>query len=340
MNIIQEAGSITKIATLGSHSALNILRGAKDENYPTMLISSPKRSFYERFNVADEIIYTKDMGEFLKTDRTHLTSDVVMIPHGSFISYLSLDFIENDFSTPVFGNKHLFKWESDRNLEKQWLSNSGIRIPRSFDAPGDIDCPVIVKMFGAQGGRGYFVATDEADVLSKVSGLGTDYQMQEYIVGVPMYFHFFQSPLADELELLSIDRRYESNVDSLGRIPSADQAGLDISPSYTVVGNYPMVIRESMLETVFDIGERVVAESKKIDGRGLVGPFCLETIVTADLEIITFEISARIVAGTNPFIQSSPYTYAKYGKDISCGRRIAMEIRNAEVTDSLEEILT
>jgi len=325
---------------LGSHSALNILRGAKDEGFETLLFASRDRKFYERFNVADEIKYVDEMGTFLREDNEYLTDDVMMIPHGSFISYLSLDFIENDFETRIFGNKHLFKWESDRDLERRWLDSSGINIPKAFESPDDIDRPVIVKAFGAKGGMGYFVANDKADFEGKISGIDGGYQIQEYIIGVPMYFHFFYSPLDKELELLSIDRRYESNVDSLGRIPVSDQSNLSIQPSYTVVGNFPIVIRESMLAQVFDIGERVVRESKRISDQGLMGPFCLETICTSDLDIVTFEISARIVAGTNPFMPSSPYTYAKYGRDISCGRRIAMEVKSAISTDSLEEVST
>lgn len=325
---------------MGSHSALNILRGAKDEGFDTLLIAPRNRTFYERFNVADEIVYVDDMGRYLRTEGDALGDDVIMVPHGSFISYLSLDFIENDFKTRLVGNKFLFKWESDRDLEKRWLGSSGIKIPVSFDAPEDIDRPVIVKAFGARGGMGYFLARDCDDFKRKIGAEQGGYQIQEYIVGVPIYFHYFYSPLTDELELLSVDRRYESNVDSMGRIPARDQAQLDIPPSYTVVGNFPIVIRESLLEQAFDIGERVVRESKKISEKGLLGPFCLETICTADLDIVTFEISARIVAGTNPFMPSSPYTYAKYGRDISCGRRISMEIRDALSTDSIEEVTT
>ena len=40
----------------------------------------------------------------------------------------------------------------------------------------------------------------------------------------------------------------------------------------------------------------------------MIGPFCLETIVTDKLEFKVFEISARIVAGSNPFIGGSPYS--------------------------------
>ena len=44
-----------------------------------------------------------------------------------------------------------------------------------------------------------------------------------------------------------MDRCYETNVDSLGRIPAAAQEGMDVSPSYVVVGNQPVSLRESML---------------------------------------------------------------------------------------------
>lgn len=40
------------IGTLGSHSALNILAGAKDEGFQTLLLCEKKRTFYERFSVA------------------------------------------------------------------------------------------------------------------------------------------------------------------------------------------------------------------------------------------------------------------------------------------------
>jgi 5-formaminoimidazole-4-carboxamide-1-(beta)-D-ribofuranosyl 5'-monophosphate synthetase len=290
--------------------------------------------------VADVIDYVDDLGDYLRTARSTLPDDAVMVPHGSFISYLSLDFIENEFSVPLVGNKYLFKWESDRSLERQWLEGAGIPFPRVYEAPEDIDGPAIVKLFGAKGGQGYFVANSPEDFHARAGGIEGGYQIQEYIIGVPLYFHFFYSPLNDELELLSIDRRYESNIDGMGRIPAVDQPALGITPSYTVVGNFPVVVRESLLEQVFDIGERVVDASRTISPKGLIGPFCLETICTSDMEIVTFEISARIVAGTNPFVPSSPYTYFKYGKDISCGRRIAMEVRDALATESMEEVTT
>ena len=46
-----------KIATLGSHSALQILKGAKDEGFSTIVVvTKGKEKPYKQFKVADKII--------------------------------------------------------------------------------------------------------------------------------------------------------------------------------------------------------------------------------------------------------------------------------------------
>jgi len=92
-----------------------------------------------------------------------------------------------------------------------------------------------------------------------------------------------------------------------------------------VTGNVPVVMRESLLPKVFDMGEQVVKRSYELFG-GMIGPFCLEGIVTDRLEFKVFEISSRIVAGSNPFISGSPYSDL-VEPNMSTGRRIAREIR-------------
>jgi 5-formaminoimidazole-4-carboxamide-1-(beta)-D-ribofuranosyl 5'-monophosphate synthetase len=84
----------------------------------------------------------------------------------------------------------------------------------------------------------------------------------------------------------------------------------------------------------------VIEASKKLEPGGLFGPFCLEAIVTPDLEFYVFEISARIVAGTNPYVNGSPYTDLRYDVPMSTGRRVAREIKNAIEHDRLQEVLT
>jgi 5-formaminoimidazole-4-carboxamide-1-(beta)-D-ribofuranosyl 5'-monophosphate synthetase len=88
------------------------------------------------------------------------------------------------------------------------------------------------------------------------------------------------------------------------------------------------------------MAERVVEKSRELmPEKGLFGPFCLETIITSSEEIFVIEISARIVAGTNCFINGSPYTYLLYDEPMSTGRRIAREIKIALKDKRLKDIL-
>jgi 5-formaminoimidazole-4-carboxamide-1-(beta)-D-ribofuranosyl 5'-monophosphate synthetase len=242
---------------------------------------------------------------------------------------------------PYFGNKAVLDWESSRELQRQWLSQAGLNLPRQFKTGAEIDRPVIVKLYGAQGGKGYMFVRDAADFEERAGALArTNYMLQEYIIGVPLYIHYFYSPLTGQLEILSMDRRYETNVDSLGRIPAAAQETMVIEPSYVVVGNQPVSLRESMLAEAFQMGENVVKVSKEICGpKGLFGAFCIETIITPDAQFYVMEISARIVAGTNLFIDGSPYSYLHYSEPMSTGRRIAREIKNALLSNALDAVL-
>lgn len=330
-----------KIATLCSHSALQILKGARDEGFETILICTPdKLALYKRFKFIDKIIEIKDHAQFPDIEKDLTRQNAIIIPHGSFVAYLGLE--ENKkMKVPYFGNKAVLDWESDRKLQREWMLDADIPIPKRFKKGDKIDRPVIVKSFGASGGHGYFFAKTQDDFDRRIKKYKpTKFIVQEYVIGVPVYIHYFYSPLTQELQILSIDKRYETNVDSLGRIPVQNQTGLGIEPSFVVVGNSPLALRESLLSQAYEMGERVIESSKKIiNNRGIWGPFCLETIITPEQKFSIIEISCRIVAGTNLFINGSPYAALYYDNDVSTGRRIAMEIKDAIKKNQLKKIL-
>ena len=335
------AGQITyKIATLGSHSALQILKGAKDEGFSTICVVTPNRSsLYKRFKFIDKIYQIPTFAQFPKIEGQLIRQNAIIIPHGSFVAYLGLE--ENKkMKVAYFGNKKVLDWESDRFKQREWLIKARIPVPKRYSKASEIDAPVMVKSFGASGGHGYFFAKNKKEFASRIKKFkAKKYIIQEYIIGVPLYIHYFYSPLKKKLEILSIDKRYETNVDSLGRIPSHNQQGLGIEPSFVVVGNSPLTLRESLLTEAFEMGERVVATSKELIEGGIWGPFCLETIITPEQKFSIIEISCRIVAGTNLFINGSPYSALYYDKQVSTGRRIAMEIKEAIKRKQLSKIL-
>jgi 5-formaminoimidazole-4-carboxamide-1-(beta)-D-ribofuranosyl 5'-monophosphate synthetase len=340
------------VGTLGSHSALNIFKGAKEEGFNTVCVCKKQNEImYKRFPLADQIIPIKEYTDLLDEDvqRKLKQANTILIPHGSFNAYVGTEQMIDKLQVPLFGNRELLNWETDREKQREWLRRAGLRLPRIFSDPEDIGRLVIAKFPGAMGGKGYFLVESpkafhrKAEDMLKRGHITKknleNIHFQEYIIGVNVYPLYFYSPLTREVELLGMDRRYESTVDSIGKIPATEQLEINVNPTYTVVGNFPIVARESLLPELLRMGENVVEVSKKIAPPGIIGPFCLETVITDDMKIYTFEISARIVAGSNVGIGTSPYAYLKYGEGMYMGRRIAREIKNAIANNELEKVV-
>ena len=338
------------VGTLGSHSALNIFKGAKEEGFNTVCVCKKKSEIvYKRFPLADQILIVEDFGELLddKVQNKLRQENTILVPHGSFNAYIGTRNIVDKLRVPLFGNRELLHWETDRETQREWLKKAGLTLPKIFENPDAIDGLVIAKFPGAMGGKGYFIADSPESFHKKAKDMLKrghitrenleNIHLQEYVIGVNVYPLYFYSPLTREVELLGMDRRYESTVDSIGKIPANEQLEINVNPTYTVVGNFPIVARESLLPELLRMGENVVEVSKQIAPPGIIGPFCLETVITDDLKIYTFEISARIVAGSNVGIGTSPYAYLKYGEGMYMGRRIAREIKNAINNNELEK---
>lgn len=319
------------------------MKGAKDEGFQTICVCTQKASkVYQSFGVADEILIFEDYNfNFKNIEKELIDRNSILIPHASLMKYLTLQEIRN-LEIMYYGTKGILEWESDRSMERKWLKEAGLKIPNIFESSAQIDRPVIVKFNGAGGGKDYFIANSEKEFnknIVKHNHKNQGYAIQEYIIGVPVYCHFFYSNLSKELEIMSFDKRYESNADSIGRIAAGDQVATDIKTTYTITGNIPMVVRESILPDIFEMGQQVIEHSKKIEPGGLFGPFCLEGVIDPELNFYIFEISARIVAGTNPYIQGSPYTWLKYKEPMSTGRRIARDIKQAIIQQKIDKIL-
>ncbi|MBT4059349.1 MAG: formate--phosphoribosylaminoimidazolecarboxamide ligase [Euryarchaeota archaeon] len=349
------------IGVVASHSALQILHGARAEGFRTLgiAVGEGRRKMFKAFPGAepDEWLMLDDYKQMLDKAEWFRERNVIIIPHGSLVEYLGPDnFI--DLQVPTFGNRRILKWEAGRDTQREWLELGGCTMPKLIDDPHDIDGPVIVKYAGAKGGRGYFVARNFRDFRRNVD-LEEDFTIQEYILGTRYYMQFFYDPICDDgyqvegmmsrdgqelgrLELLTIDRRDEANVDEFYKLGSLrDLRDMGLEPSFVVTGNAEVVLRESLLPEAFRLGEGAVAASLELEegARGMIGPFCLEAIVTDKLEFRVFEVSARIVAGSNVSIGGSPYMNINED-NMSVGRRIARCIRKAADKNRLHDILS
>jgi len=340
-------GRAPTIATLCSHSSLQIFHGARACGFSTLGISvGPPPKFYDAFPLArpDRFLTVPRAKDLPAAAEKLREAGAILIPHGSFVEYVGADTFAT-LEVPVFGNRAVLAWESDRKKEREWLDSAGVPMPRRYDEPAEVDGPVIVKYYGAKGGKGFFLAKNRR-ALEEFTPTGP-YVIQEYVLGTRYYMHFFYSPLSDRgyrvghgsLELLGMDRRDEANIDELYKLGAQEEllkAG--IRPTFVVTGNVPVILRESLLPSAFDVAARIVERSIELFG-GMVGPFCVEGIMTEELEFKVFEISTRIVAGTNLFISGSPYSdFVEPG--LSTGKRIAQEIERGRSEERLAEILS
>jgi len=341
---------LISVATLGSHCALQLLKGAKDEGLKTLLICEKKReNLYRRFKFIDELVLVDSFSEILeqKYESILQKNNSILIPHGTLIAQMDSKQIES-IKTPIFGNKHILRWESDRVLKEQLMKEAKLETPKSVSNPKEINGLVIAKRHGAAGGKGYFLASSEKEYNEKRDQLikkgiingDSDLYIQEYTSGVLAYLQFFYSPLKQELEFFGVDKRHESDIEGLARIPAKNQLNMEKSTSFNVIANSPLVLRESLLDNVYTMGENFVKASAKLVPPGMNGPFCIEGVYDENAQFSAFEFSARIVAGTNIFMNGSPYTTLIFDEPMSMGRRIAREIKEADTNNQLKNITT
>lgn len=341
---------MTTIATLGSHCALQVLKGAKDEGFKTILVCETKREkLYRRFPFIDELILVDSFAEILdqKCQSILEQNNAILVPHGTLIAQMNAEQIES-IKIPIFGNKWILRWESDRNMKEKLMLEAKLPVPKPISDPNDIDNLVIVKRQGAAGGKGYFLASNKEEYYVKRNrliseGILSDEEtlyIQEYAAGVLAYLQFFYSPLTEELEFFGVDQRHESDIEGLARIPAEQQLKNNRIPSFNVIGNSPLVLRESLLDEVYSMGDNFVNASKRIVAPGMNGPFCIEGVYDENAKFTSFEFSARIVAGTNIYMDGSPYYSLLFNESMSMGKRISREVKIAKRSNQLDKITT
>ena len=348
------------VGVIGSHSALEIMDGAKDENLKTVCICQKGRELpylkYKR--LCDELIIVDKFSDILFKENQDklLNLNTLMISHRSFAVYLGYDNIENNFHVPVFGNRWLLKAE-ERNLPKNQyflLEKANIPHPKIYTNPQEIDGPAFVKVQEAKRKleRAFFIVTSYDDYKKKSQdridkgiidkeSLKSNSVIEQYLIGTYFNFNYFYSPIDDETEFLGIERRLQTNIhDFTTSVPAKNQLEMDIQLQNIEVGHTPASIRESLLDNIFKMGEKFVNSTKKEYPPGIIGPFSLQSVITLDLDMIVYDVSLRVPG--NPILATTtPYTKYKYGETFGVGRRIAMEIKKSlQNPDNLLKIVT
>jgi 5-formaminoimidazole-4-carboxamide-1-(beta)-D-ribofuranosyl 5'-monophosphate synthetase len=345
------------VCTIGSHSALEIMDGAKDENLKTICICQKGRELpYRRFKrLADEIILLDKFSDIIYPENQEKLrqSNTIMVAHRAFTAYLGYDNIENNLRVPVFGNRLLLRAEERTAPRNQYylLEKSGIRHPKLYRKPSDIDGPAMIKVQEATRKleRAFFIASSYEDYEKKSKqkieqGLVTEQDLdkatiEEYVPGTYFNLNFFVSPLSGETEFLGIERRLQTNIHDIASLSARQQMEIDVPIQYIEVGHTPASIRESLLEKVFEMGDRISVAARKEYPPGIIGPISLQSVVTVDLDFVVYDVSLR-VPGNPIMATTSPYAKYYYGHTMGIGRRIAMEIKDATRQRKLSDIVT
>lgn len=356
-----------RIGTLGGHSALDVCRGAKLEGFESVVVAQKGREktytqYYKNTGdrgCVDHVIVVDSFKDIAKPEIQKQLRDLnaVFVHSRYFWVYCNFDDIENNFMVPIVGNRVLVRKEERDEEKNQYflLKEAGIKLPKQFTRPEDIDRLVLVKAAEASRGyeRAFFLVSSFAEYKKRSaellqSGYITNDSLkaaviEEFVVGPQLNLNYFYSPLTESLELVGTDTRRQTNIDGLLRMTAPEQIEVlkHVQPKYIENGHQAITIKESLVEKAYEAGEVFVAAVKKHYKPGMIGPFALQGAITAGPpkeELFVFDVSMRVPG--SPGTMFTPYTGYMYGENISVGQRIAKEIKLALSQNKLEDLLT
>jgi 5-formaminoimidazole-4-carboxamide-1-(beta)-D-ribofuranosyl 5'-monophosphate synthetase len=347
-----------RIGVLGSHSALEIAAGAKQEGFETVVVCQKGREkTYTKYyrNLFNYIMLLDKFSDIVKEEKVKQLTELntIFVPNRSFSVYAGYEAIEEKFSVPLMGNRSMLRTEERNTPRNQlWLlQKAGISIPKAFNSPTEIDRLAIVKVPEKERiiERAFFYASSPEEYEKKAEervkkGIITKEALEqavieEYVIGAKFNANFFWSPLTDEIDLLGFDKRVQTDLDGILDLPAKEQLELDVPTQNIEIGHTGVTMRESQLEKIFEAAERFVETCKKEFPPGMIGLFALQGAVTKDLEFYVFDVSPR-VPGCPCVEPTSPYMKYKYGMEVGPGKRVAMEIKRAIKEKRLEEVVT
>lgn len=360
------------LCCVGSHSALDVAAGARAQGLRSIVVTARGRErTYARYfraqtgppprGCVDEVI---ELGEFADilgdaVQDALLEKQAIFVPNRSFEVYLrqryGYDEIERRMRVPFFGNRRLLRAEERDEAENQYalLRGAGIAHPKQFADSEAIDRLVMVKAPHARVSfeRAFFLCASPREYRETAARLIREGSLseeglrhaviEEYLLGPAINLNFFYSPVLGELELLGTDTRRQTNLEGLRNVPpSSFEAVRSIPMRLEEAGHIAATMTESMLEAAFAMGEAFVAAAREASPPGVIGPFALQCTIVAGppKALVCYDVSLRIPG--SPGTRFTPYSAYRWGRDVSVGERIAMEVVMARNGGTLQSILT
>lgn len=359
------------LCSIGSHSALEVAAGARLAGLRNLVVTERgrDRTYAEHYlrkadpprGCVDATLPLSKFSDILDASVQDVlrSRNVIFVANRSFEVYLRQRYtyaeIERGMRVPFFGSRTLLRAEERDEADNQYalLERAGVRYPKQFAHPRDIDRLVIVKAPHAKVSfeRAFFLARSVADyerqcALLIDNGMVTQAGLEgavieEFALGPSVNLNFFYSPLLGELELMGTDTRRQTNLEGLKNLPFAQAQALADEPvRLEEAGHIAATLTESMLEKAYAMAERFVRATQVAGARGIIGPFALQCIIVAGppKDFVVYDVSLRIPG--SPGTRYTPYSSYRWGRDVSVGERIALEVAWARDADRLADVLT
>ncbi|MEF8917680.1 MAG: DUF1297 domain-containing protein [Candidatus Bipolaricaulota bacterium] len=353
-----EGSNRPTIGVLGSHSALEIGYGASQENFEVLVVCERGResTYTDHYdNLFDHVVVLDQFKDIVEPDiqKKMKALNTIFVPNRSFATYVGYDLIESDFSVPIFGNRMMLRAEEryEKNNQYDLLDAAGISRPKELDSPKEIDSLSIIKVHEKDRTveRAFFYASSYEEFKTQAEnriekGIIDEQALEEATIeevalGGLFNANYFWSPLDDKIDLLGFDRRIQTDLDGLLRLPAKEQLQANLDHQNIEVGHYGATMRESQLEKIFDAGRKFVETCKEEYPPGMIGLFALQGVLTKELEFQVFDASLR-VPGSPALGSTSPYMKYKYGEEVGSGKRTAREIKEALERGKLPKVVT
>lgn len=356
------AGNYQKvtIGVLGSHSAEEVGMAAKSAGLKTVVICQKGReSLYADYSrhLFDHVIVLNHFKDILEVQDQLRELNTVFLPNRSFSVYVGYDNIEDKFLVPIYGNRFMLRIE-ERTVQRNqyWLlEKAGIRTPKEFINPDEIDRLVVVKLqrkeesverafFYPSSPEEYYAQADElldSDFIRK-EDLATA-RIEEFIIGPRFHANFVAYTLLPGFDFVGFEDRVQSNISGILALPAKEQLKIDVPVIIEPIGHFGLTMRESKKPLIYEAGRRFIEASKKHFPPGIIGPFSLQGAIPQPPDFVVFDVSPRI-PGSPCVGPSSPEMHRlslKYNLEIHSPLELCMmEIKHALKQSKLAEVVT
>ncbi len=375
-----ETDSIT-VGVLGSHSAEEVGVSAKSLGLPTVVICQKGReALYAKYNrhLYDHIITLERFSDLINEEVQEKLRELntVFIPNRSFSVYVGYDNIENRFRIPLYGNRMMLRAEERTEERNQYwlLERAGIKIPKKFSSPEEIDRLAIVKVqqkkkplerafFYASSPEEYYRKAEELIQKEVIDEEGLKKaRIEEYVLGQKFNANFQGWALKEtfsDFDFLGFDDRKQTNLHGILSLPAKDQLSINVPIKNEEIGHYGLTMRESKKPLVYQAAEKFRRICEKEYPPGVIGLFALQGAVAYDsddpeqkrLAFYVFDVSPRIpgcpcVGPTSPEMRRLTLKHKAFLEKYGCERVAApmdlpmLEIKYAAENGELQKIVT